>query len=183
MGVVGPRRVVVTDPGPTPPPPYTVVDNAYSILDKTDLVMIDPVSTGVSKAVGEAKDKDFWGADPDIESISRFIVQYVTENDRWNSPKYLLGESYGTTRSAGIVDYLQSRLQHVLQRGRARVGRPRPRGHLRPPGNDRTFPFFLPTYAAVGLVPQGPSRIARRSSSPFSTRCDASRSGNTRPPC
>lgn len=86
MGALGPRRIVTTDAGPTPPAPYRVVDNAYSIVDKTDLVMIDPVGTGISRAVGEAKDKDFWGVDPDIESVSRFISQYVSDNNRWNSP-------------------------------------------------------------------------------------------------
>ena len=87
MGALGPRRVVTADAAPTPPPPYQVVDNAYSILDRSDLVMIDPVGTGLSKAVGDAKDKDFWGADPDIDSVSRFIRQYVSDNGRWNSPK------------------------------------------------------------------------------------------------
>jgi carboxypeptidase C (cathepsin A) len=75
MGALGPKRVVTSDAAPTPPPPYRVVDNAESLLDKTDLVMIDPVGTGVSRAVGEAKDSDFWGVDPDIESVSRFIRQ------------------------------------------------------------------------------------------------------------
>jgi carboxypeptidase C (cathepsin A) len=109
MGALGPRRIVTNDTTYIPPPPFKITDNAYSILDKTDLVMIDPVGTGFSHAVGEAKDKDFWSVDTDIESIALFIRQYITENGRWNSPKYILGESYGTTRSAGVVDYLQSR--------------------------------------------------------------------------
>jgi carboxypeptidase C (cathepsin A) len=107
MGVLGPKRIVTSDSSYTPPPPYQVVDNQYSILDKSDLVMIDAVGTGFSHAIGEAKDKDFWSVDSDIVSIAHFIHQYITENGRWNSPKYLLGESYGTTRSAGVVDYLQ----------------------------------------------------------------------------
>jgi carboxypeptidase C (cathepsin A) len=107
MGALGAKRIITNDPSFTPPPPYKVIDNVYSILDKTDLVMIDAVGTGISRAVGESKDKDFWSVDADIESFARFIRQYITENGRWNSPKYLLGESYGTTRSAGIVDYLQ----------------------------------------------------------------------------
>ena len=107
MGALGPRRVVTTDAGATPPAPYGVVDNAESLLDVTDLVMIDPVGTGFSKAEGKSADKDFWGVDPDIDEVTRFIVQYVTDNGRWNSPKFLLGESYGTTRGAGIVDLLQ----------------------------------------------------------------------------
>jgi carboxypeptidase C (cathepsin A) len=149
MGALGPRRVVTSDGVPTPPPPYTLVDNAYSILDRTDLVLIDPVGTGVSKAVGEAKDKDFWGVDPDIESVSRFIRQYVTDNGRWNSPKYLLGESYGTTRSAGVVDYLQTNANMAFN-GVILVSVALDLGAIfNLPGNDRPFPFFLPTYAAV----------------------------------
>jgi carboxypeptidase C (cathepsin A) len=110
MGVLGPRRVVVNDGGYAPPPPAQVVDNEYSILDATDLVMIDPVGTGFSKPVGEAKGKDFWGVDQDIESVGDFIRRYVTENGRWGSPKYVLGESYGGIRGAGLAHHLQSKL-------------------------------------------------------------------------
>ena len=108
MGALGPRRVVVSDASLTPPPPYKVEDNEYSIIDVTDLVMIDPVGTGLSHPIGKATGKDFWGVDQDIKSIGQFITLYVTQNERWNSPKYLLGESYGTPRSAGVVDYLQN---------------------------------------------------------------------------
>ena len=97
------RRPRSDAPGALP-----LVDNEFGVLDKSDLVMIDPVGTGLSHAVGDHKDNEFWGVDPDIESISRFIAQYVSDNDRWTSPKYLLGESYGTTRAAAIVDYLRS---------------------------------------------------------------------------
>jgi carboxypeptidase C (cathepsin A) len=163
MGVLGPKRIVTSDAAATPPPPYTVVDNAYSILDKTDLVMIDPVGTGISKAVGEAKDKEFWGVDPDIESVSRFIKQYVTENDRWNSPKYLLGESYGTTRSAGVVDYLQTNASMAFN-GVILVSVALDLEAIFDlPGNERTFPMFLPTYAAVAwyhkLLPNRPELV------------------------
>ena len=109
MGVLGPKRVVVSDPNPTPPAPYHTVDNQYGLLDKSDLVMIDPVGTGLSHAVCDHKDDEFWGVDPDIDSISRFIAQYLSDNNRWTSPKYLLGESYGTTRGAAIVNYLRER--------------------------------------------------------------------------
>ena len=109
MGILGPRRVVVNDGGYAPPPPSELVDNEYSVLDLTDLVMIDPVGTGFSKPLGEAKGEEFWGVDPDIESVGDFIRKYVTENGRWASPKYLLGESYGGIRSAGLVWHLQSR--------------------------------------------------------------------------
>jgi len=109
MGILGPRRVVVNDPGYAPPPPSERVDNEYSVLDLTDVVMLDPVGTGFSKPLGEAKGPDFWGVDPDIESVGAFIQQYVTVNGRWASPKYMLGESYGGIRSAGLVWHLQSR--------------------------------------------------------------------------
>ena len=108
MGVLGPRLVVVTDADFTPPGPYELVDNEHSILDVSDLVMIDPVGTGYSRPVGEAKNEDFWGVDQDIDSVSRFIKAYVTENGRWRSPKILLGESYGGMRAGGVsLDLLQ----------------------------------------------------------------------------
>ncbi|HVT61792.1 MAG TPA: peptidase S10 [Thermoanaerobaculia bacterium] len=163
MGALGPRRIVTADPGPTPPAPYRVVDNAESILDKTDLVMIDPVGTGLSHAVGDSKDKDFWGVDPDIESVSRFIKQYASDNLRWSSPKYLLGESYGTTRAAGVVDYLQTR-ENMAFNGVILVS-----VFLDPvasadwPGNDQAYPLVLPTFAAVAayhhLLPSTPAKL------------------------
>jgi carboxypeptidase C (cathepsin A) len=151
MGALGPRRVVATDAGQTPPPPYRVVDNGYSLLDRTDLVLIDPVGTGLSHALGERKDKDFWGVDPDIESVSWFIKQFVTENGRWNSPKYLLGESYGTTRSAGIVDYLQTR-ENMAFNGVVLVSVALDlQAIFNGPGNDRPFPLFVPSFAATSF--------------------------------
>ena len=108
MGVLGPRRVVVNDPGYAPPPPSERVDNPHSVLDVTDLVMIDPVGTGFSKALGEAKDADFHGVDQDIRSVGAFIKRYVSENGRWASPKYILGESYGGMRTAGLAYHVQS---------------------------------------------------------------------------
>ena len=102
MGVLGPRIVVTPDAEFTPPPPYEVRDNEYSIIDVADLVMIDPVGTGYSRPIGEAEGDDFWGVDQDIDSVSRFIKAYVTENSRWASPKILLGESYGGMRSGGV---------------------------------------------------------------------------------
>jgi carboxypeptidase C (cathepsin A) len=103
MGALGPRRVVVPDPDFAPPPPYEVVDNEHSILDVSDLVMIDPVGTGYSRPVGEAKGEDFWGVDQDIDSVARFIKAWVTANGRWASPKILLGESYGGMRAGGVA--------------------------------------------------------------------------------
>src|SRR3989442_14634834 len=74
---------------------------------KTDLVFLDPVGTGFSHAVGKAQDKDFWGVDQDVKSLAQFIATYVTRNNRWNSPKFLIGECYGTFRSAALANYLQ----------------------------------------------------------------------------
>ncbi len=108
MGILGPRRVLVNDPGYAPPPPSQRADNEFSVLDVTDLVMIDPVGTGFSKPLGDAKGADFWGVDQDIKSVGAFIKRYVTENGRWASPKYVLGESYGGMRSAGLANHLQS---------------------------------------------------------------------------
>lgn len=163
MGAVGPRRVAVTDAEFTPPPPYRVVDNAETILDRTDIVMIDPVGTGLSRAAGEAKDKDFWGTDPDIECVSNFIREYVTENGRWNSPKYLFGESYGTTRSAGIVDRLQTH-DGMAFNGVVLVSVALDLDAIfNFTGNDRPYALFLPTYAAVAwyhkTLPSRPEKL------------------------
>jgi carboxypeptidase C (cathepsin A) len=151
MGALGPRRVVATDAGATPPPPYRVVDNASSLIDRTDLVMIDPVGTGLSRALGQKKDKDFWGVDPDIESVSAFIKRFVTENGRWSSPKYLLGESYGTTRSAGIVNYLQTQ-DGMAFNGVVLISVALDLEAIFDwPGNERPHALFVPTFAATSF--------------------------------
>lgn len=107
MGSVGPVRVMTASPAASGAPPYQVVPNQYSLLDKTDLVFIDAPLTGFSKTVGKATDKDFRGVDQDLTAFDKFIERYVTVNQRWNSPKFLMGESYGTTRSAGLAGMLQ----------------------------------------------------------------------------
>lgn len=114
MGVMGPKRVIVNDPNDNGPAPYKIEDNQFSTLDISDIVMIDPIGTGISKAVGKANNKDFWGVDGDIKSVSGFIKQYINENNRWQSPKFILGESYGTMRSAGVANYLQDNLGITL---------------------------------------------------------------------
>jgi len=106
MGILGPQRAIVQDAGFTSNGPYRRVANDYSIIDEVDLVMVDPVGTGFAKPVGEGKGEDFWGVDQDIKSVSEFIVQYLTENGRWASPKYVLGESYGGIRTGGVSYYL-----------------------------------------------------------------------------
>ena len=108
MGILGPQRTVVDDTNFTSKGPFKRVNNEFSVLDKADIVMIDPVGTGLSRPVGDAEGEDFWGVDNDIESVSNFIARYVTENGRWQSPKYLLGESYGGVRSGGVAYTLLS---------------------------------------------------------------------------
>jgi carboxypeptidase C (cathepsin A) len=149
MGAFGPRRVVTASADATPPPPYKVTDNAYSLLDKTDMVFIDPVGTGFSHAVGKAQDKDFWGVDQDVKSLAQFITLYASRNNRWNSPKFLIGESYGTFRSAALSNYLQAHdgmdfngidlISNVLDLGTISF----------PPGSDLPYVFYLPSYAAT----------------------------------
>jgi carboxypeptidase C (cathepsin A) len=107
MGSFGPVRVVVGDGQPTPNAPYELVPNQYSLLDATDLVFVDAPGTGFSRIVGAGRPKDFYGVDPDVAAFGQFVSRYITSFDRWNSPKFLFGESYGTPRSAMLVNYLQ----------------------------------------------------------------------------
>ena len=110
LGVLGPKRVDMPGAGTQAPrPPARVIDNPLSILDVCDLVFIDPVSTGYSRAEKDSKPADFHGLEEDVESVGDFIRRWVTEHDRWASPKFLLGESYGGIRAAGLASHLQSR--------------------------------------------------------------------------
>jgi len=162
MGVLGPKRVVVADPTPTPPAPYKVVDNEFGVLDKADLVLL--VAHGATQARADKKDEDFWGVDPDIDSVSRFIAQYVSDNNRWNSPKYLFGESYGTTRAAAIVDWLRSR-RSLAFNGLVLVSVATDIEAIfaELPGNERPYAAYLPAYAAVGwyhhMIPNQPAAL------------------------
>jgi carboxypeptidase C (cathepsin A) len=108
MGAFGPRRVVTADDTHTPAAPYAIVNNDYSLLDATDLVFIDAPGTGFSRITGKDKEKSFYGVDPDAWAFSDFIVQFLAKYGRWNSPKYMFGESYGTTRSANLVNILET---------------------------------------------------------------------------
>ena len=149
MGAFGPRRVLTANAEHTPPPPYKLQDNQGTLLDKTDMVFIDPVGTGFSRAVGKAQDKDFWGVDEDVKSLAQFVTLYVNRNSRWNSPKFLIGESYGTFRSAALGNYLQSHdgmdfngidlISSVLDLGTISFQ----------PGSDMPYVFYLPSYAAT----------------------------------
>ena len=115
MGTYGPKRVSVpSDAGYPGPPPYPVVSASETILDVTDLVFVDPVGTGFSRAVGDHESTEFWGLNEDARSMAEFIQAWVTENGRWNSPRFLLGESYGTTRAAAVANILESELMLAL---------------------------------------------------------------------
>lgn len=112
MGIVGPKRVVFDDMGNAPPPPYAYINNEYSWLDKTDLVFIDPVSTGYSRPAAGENSKQFHGFVEDINSVGLFVQHFLSRYERWPSAKYLAGESYGTTRAAGLAKHLQD--QHRI---------------------------------------------------------------------
>jgi carboxypeptidase C (cathepsin A) len=149
MGSFSPRRVITVNADATPPAPYKFVENANCLLDKTDLVFVDPVGTGFSHAVGKAQDKDFWGVDQDVKSLAQFINTYVSRGNRWNSPKFLIGESYGTFRSAALSNFLQSHdglyfngivlISSVLDLGTISFNA----------GEDMPYIFYLPSYAAT----------------------------------
>ncbi|HEY6825141.1 MAG TPA: hypothetical protein VI195_11915 [Steroidobacteraceae bacterium] len=164
MGVLGPKRVLVSDPTPTPAAPFRTADNEFSLLDVSDVVMIDPVGTGLSHAVCDHKDEEFWAVDPDVDSVSRFIAQYVSDNNRWTSPKYLLGESYGTTRAAAIVNYLHAH-RSLTFNGLVLVSVATDVEAIfaELPGNDRPYAVYLPGYAAVAwyhhMVPGQPASL------------------------
>ena len=130
------------------PAPYKVVNNEFSILDKADLVMIDPVGVGFSKPINESKWEDFWGVDQDIRSIGLFIEQFIIRSEKFNAAKYLLGESYGTFRNAGLVKYLQDK--GIAMNGVIMVSAVFELQHLLfGPGDDVSYLIHFPTYAAT----------------------------------
>ena len=163
MGAFGPRRVVTPDTAHAPPPPYTLVDNKYSLIDKTDLVFIDPVGTGYSKPVGTGKGRDFWGVDQDASSLAQFVSRYLSQHDRWNSPRYLLGESYGTTRSAALVNVLQNRYNMDLNGVVLMSSVLDFQTITFDPGNLMPYVLYLPSYAAVAwyhhALPEQPADL------------------------
>lgn len=149
MGVVGPRRVLMSPEGDQLQPPYKLVNNEYSLLDVTDLVFIDPVSTGYSRAVPVEEAKQFHGVEQDIKSVGEFIRLYTTRAKRWASPKFLIGESYGTTRAAGLSGHLQNEIGMYLN-GIMLVSAVLNFQSIRfDLGNDLPYILFLPTYAAA----------------------------------
>ena len=164
MGAFGPRRIVTAEAAPTPPPPYQLVDNEGSLIDVTDMVFIDPIGTGFSKPVGKGMGRDFWGVDEDARSLTEFVYQYVSRNGRWNSPKYLIGESYGTTRSAVLVNRLQSR-ENMDFNGVVLISSVLDFETLQfAPGHDISYVLYLPSYAATAAyhhaIPQPANLVA-----------------------
>ncbi|MBI2213054.1 MAG: peptidase S10 [Acidobacteria bacterium] len=165
FGLVGPKLIDIpsdaSDPGA---PPYKLRDNPWSILRATDVVFVDPVGTGFSHALGEKKDEDFWGYDEDADSVAEFIRTFVTMKNRWNSPKYILGESYGGIRGSLLVPRLQQRLNIGLN-GVILIS-PAINMAMLPfdvTGNDLPYVTLLPAQAATahyhGKLPDGwPSR-------------------------
>ena len=146
MGSLGPVRVITDSPEATPAAPFRWVANESSLLDKSDLVFIDAPLTGFSRAVGKGTAKDFAGTDKDVQAFEKFIVRYITVNQRWGSPKFLFGESYGTPRSAALVAQLQNDgvefngvtlLSSILNYG------------VRIPGYDTEAVGYFPSYAAI----------------------------------
>jgi carboxypeptidase C (cathepsin A) len=146
MGSIGPVRVVTSSPEATGPGPYQVASNQYSLLDKSDLIFVDAVGTGYSRPVGRGAIRDFAGTDQDVRAFKKFIYRYVSVNHRWNSPKFLFGESYGTTRSAALVDSLENSgmsmngvilMSSILNY------------FVLAPGSDALFVGNLPSYAAI----------------------------------
>jgi carboxypeptidase C (cathepsin A) len=152
MGAFGPRRIVTASDVHTPAAPYSLVNNSSSLLDATDMVFIDAPGTGFSRIAGKDKEKAFYGLDPDAYAFTEFISQFLSKYGRWNSPKYLFGESYGTPRSAVLVNELESDrsidfngvilLSQILNFDLSPDG---PNGN---PGVDLPYQLSLPTYAA-----------------------------------
>jgi carboxypeptidase C (cathepsin A) len=149
LGVLGPRRVFLKDDGGLPPPPFRLVNNEQSLLDKTDLVFIDPVSTGFTRTVPGEDPAKYHGVDQDLRSVGDFIRLYTTRYNRWLSPKFLIGESYGTTRAAGLSGYLEDRYGMYLN-GIALVSAVLDFSTISfNPGNDLPYTLFLPTETAT----------------------------------
>ncbi|MBV8070580.1 MAG: peptidase S10 [Acidobacteriaceae bacterium] len=148
MGAFGPKRVKLDPNGFMPPPPFTWEDNQNTLLDKSDLVFVDAVGTGYSRAETAELGKKFWSISGDIEAFGEFIREYLQKNSRWTSPLYLAGESYGTTRAAGLSGYLVDHgialngvvlISTILNFGTVSFA----------PGNDLPYVLYLPTYAMI----------------------------------
>ena len=146
IGSLGPRRVHTQSPAPTPAAPYPLADNPDSLLDKSDLVFIDAVGTGFSRPASPANGKQFYSVDGDLDAFARFIDRYLSVNQRWNSPKFLLGESYGATRAAMLAYRLS---QHQIALNGVALLSSVLNANVHAPGYDLASVRYLPSYAAV----------------------------------
>jgi len=153
MGAFGPRRVVTADSAHTPAAPYPLVNNEYSLLDASDLVFIDAPGTGFSRVAGKDKEKAFFGVDADAHAFADFITQFLSKWGRWNSPKYIFGESYGTTRAAALVNLLETEntldLNGVILLSQVLNYDVLPDFPELNPGVDQPYELWLPSYAAT----------------------------------
>lgn len=169
MGAFGPRRVVTLDDQHTPAAPYQLISNDYSLLDVADVVFVDAPGTGFGRIAGPDREKAFWGVDQDAHAFANFITTFLGKYGRWNSPKYLFGESYGTTRSANLINLLETDksvdfngvvlLSQILNFDLSADG---PEGN---PGIDTAYQLALPTYAATAFyhhkLPQQPQDLEK----------------------
>jgi carboxypeptidase C (cathepsin A) len=149
LGAVGPKKLDIPNDGSAPKAPYKTVDNPHSWLTNADLVFVDPVGTGYSRATDAEKAKEFYGVKEDIDSVGEFIRLYLTKHQRWSSPVYLAGESYGTTRVAGLAAHLQDKIGVSLN-GIILISSVLNFATLSPrEGNDLPYALYIPTYAAL----------------------------------
>ncbi|HEX5377913.1 MAG TPA: peptidase S10 [Phenylobacterium sp.] len=146
MGSFGPVKVETNAPGPAGPAPFRIVNNNDSLLDKTDLVFLDAIGAGYSRPLGDTPGKTFWGVDQDIDAFAKAITRYITVNHRWNSPKFIFGESYGTTRSGGLAYALQD--QGIMLNGVLILSSILNYG-TRDSGFDHIYQTYLPSYAVT----------------------------------
>jgi carboxypeptidase C (cathepsin A) len=148
MGSVGPKRVVTVNGQFTPPAPYQIVDNNETMLHRSDLVFIDAMGTGFSRIAGRGTERDFYGVDEDAAAFTQFITTWLSRNGRWNSPKFIIGESYGTFRGAVVANLLQQRGVHI--NGLNLLSMVLDLSSITfAPGDDRPYIYYLPSYAAV----------------------------------
>ena len=156
MGAFGPRRVVTANDSHSPAAPYRIVDNEYSLLDASDLVFVDAPGTGFGHLRGADKEKAFYGVDQDAHAFANFIVGFLSRHGRWNSAKYLFGESYGTTRAALLAYILQSEksldLNGVVLLSQILCFDDSADGPQFNPGVDQPYVLVLPTYHRNRLV-------------------------------
>ncbi|MGZ8286564.1 MAG: S10 family peptidase [Allosphingosinicella sp.] len=153
MGAFGPKRVAIpSDARDDGAPPFPILDNPDSLLDVADIVFIDPVGTGFSRPLGKTEGKEYWGVTQDARSVAEFIRIWLGENGRWNSPKFLGGESYGTTRSAAVVNQLEGAFNDVSLNGIILISTILDFGaQASVPGNEMPYVLFVPSMAAAAF--------------------------------